>query len=168
MQQITANADNRPDKKEPTIFNHCNLSQDDAVPIGSIKESMEEPGKSSASISISKNQIAKSVLKKRKRSASMKVAGSQFSFGHATQPPPQELCKISHAAVMLGISTVSVRRLIERGYFTPIRVLRHQLLRLDELRSFIEQASNTPSSPKGKFQLSRPQAETRKNAAHQP
>ena len=164
MQQFTSNADNRPDKKEPTISNHCNLPQNDAVLIGSMEEQMEEPGKSSTSISISKNEIAKSGLNKRKRSASRKVAGKQYSFEHATQPPPQELCKISHAAVMLSISTVSVRRLIERGYFTPIRVLRHQLLRVRELRDFVEQGANSSASPTGKNPNSRSQGKTKKES----
>jgi excisionase family DNA binding protein len=45
--------------------------------------------------------------------------------------------KLAEAARYLGISQISVRRLIERGLLRPNRNLRHLLFSLEELDRFL-------------------------------
>lgn len=45
--------------------------------------------------------------------------------------------KLKGAAEYLGISTISVRRLIERGLINPNRALRHLLIPVVELDRFL-------------------------------
>jgi excisionase family DNA binding protein len=47
--------------------------------------------------------------------------------------------KIKDAAKYLGISSISVRRLIERGLIKPNRALRHVIIPLSELTRFLEE-----------------------------
>ncbi len=56
-----------------------------------------------------------------------------------TPPPAQGGYKLKDAAVYLGgISTITMRRLIERGLITPNRKLRHILIPKSELDRFLE------------------------------
>jgi excisionase family DNA binding protein len=50
---------------------------------------------------------------------------------------PQAAMKIKDAAQYLGISTISVRRLIKRQLLKPNRALRHLLLPKAELDRFL-------------------------------
>jgi excisionase family DNA binding protein len=52
------------------------------------------------------------------------------------QVTPQAL-KLRQAAEYLGLSTVSIRRLIKRGLIKPNRALRHILIPISELDRFI-------------------------------
>jgi excisionase family DNA binding protein len=45
--------------------------------------------------------------------------------------------KLRQAANYLGVSTISVRRLIERGLIKPNRALRHLLIPVSELDRFL-------------------------------
>ena len=45
--------------------------------------------------------------------------------------------KLKDAAEYLGISPISVRRLIERGLIKPNRALRHVIIPLSELTRFL-------------------------------
>jgi len=49
----------------------------------------------------------------------------------------QRALKIRQAAEYLGLSTVSIRRLIRRGLIRPNRALRHILIPVSELERFI-------------------------------
>jgi excisionase family DNA binding protein len=46
--------------------------------------------------------------------------------------------KISEAAVILGVSESSIRRLIDRGIIKPSRVLRHLLVPLKQLDQILD------------------------------
>lgn len=46
--------------------------------------------------------------------------------------------KIKEAAQLLGVSSASVRRLIQRGQLKPLRHLRHVLIPVHQLRELIE------------------------------
>jgi excisionase family DNA binding protein len=63
--------------------------------------------------------------------SNMIPTNSKFS----TVPP--RVVKLKEAARYLGISPVSVRRLIKRGFIKPIRVLRHVLISIVELDRFV-------------------------------
>lgn len=52
--------------------------------------------------------------------------------------PPRLAVKISEAASLLGVSTSTVRRLIERGELKVVRCLRHPLIPRAELERFLE------------------------------
>jgi excisionase family DNA binding protein len=54
-----------------------------------------------------------------------------------TQAPVGAL-KLKPAAKYLGVSTITVRRLINRGLIKPNRSLRHLLLPISELARFLE------------------------------
>jgi excisionase family DNA binding protein len=47
--------------------------------------------------------------------------------------------KISEAAAALGVSPVTIRRLIDRGLLKPTRVLRHVLIPTEELDRLLRQ-----------------------------
>jgi len=49
----------------------------------------------------------------------------------------QRALKLRQAAEYLGLSTVSIRRLIKRGLIKPNRALRHILISISELDRFI-------------------------------
>ena len=51
-----------------------------------------------------------------------------------------KVLKLRDAATYLGISPISLRRLIKRGFVRPIRVLRHILISVAELDRFLEEA----------------------------
>jgi len=55
----------------------------------------------------------------------------------ATNNSPRLAVKISEAASLLGVSTSTVRRLIERGELKVVRCLRHPLIPLSELARLI-------------------------------
>jgi excisionase family DNA binding protein len=57
------------------------------------------------------------------------------------QISPQAL-KLRQAADYLGLSTISIRRLIKRGLIKPNRALRHILIPISELDRFLQVASN--------------------------
>jgi excisionase family DNA binding protein len=54
-----------------------------------------------------------------------------------TNQPAKRAVKISEAAVLLGVSDSSVRRLISRGIIKPCRVLRHLLIPLIQIDQII-------------------------------
>ncbi len=45
--------------------------------------------------------------------------------------------KLSEAADLLGVSQVTVRRMIKRGLLKPCRALRHVLISAEELNRFL-------------------------------
>jgi excisionase family DNA binding protein len=49
----------------------------------------------------------------------------------------QRALKLGQAAEYLGLSTISIRRLIKRGLIKPNRALRHILIPIAELERFI-------------------------------
>jgi excisionase family DNA binding protein len=51
----------------------------------------------------------------------------------------QRALKLRQAATYLGVSTVSIRRLIKRGLIKPNRALRHILISIAELDRFLEE-----------------------------
>jgi len=53
---------------------------------------------------------------------------------------PRLTYKLNEAAVMLGISTMSVRRLVDSGTLKSVRRLRHQLIPAAELERFTARA----------------------------
>jgi len=57
-----------------------------------------------------------------------------------TNHPPvtPQVLKLRQAAEYLGVSIVTVRRLIKRKLITPIRALRHILIPVSELERFIK------------------------------
>ena len=160
MKSIAANIENHHNDLDPEIPKHRAPHQNEAALLGSKKEPVEE----SAITTIIATPVNKGVQPgkcKTKRSAARKKTGAKLQIGRISQAPPQELIKLKDAAAMLAISTLSVRRLIDRGYFTPIRVLRHHLLRLDEIHVFIEQSSNSSVSPKGTAHTTRTASKTK-------
>jgi excisionase family DNA binding protein len=54
-----------------------------------------------------------------------------------TNTAPKGAVKIKDAAEYLGVSPISVRRLIERGLIKPNRALRHIIIPLSELTRFL-------------------------------
>jgi excisionase family DNA binding protein len=65
---------------------------------------------------------------------------------NATDRPDRLAYKISEAAQILGVASITIRRAIKRGLLTPIRVFRHPLLAADELRRFV--SANTTGRTK--------------------
>ena len=53
------------------------------------------------------------------------------------QPPLRGALKLKDAAEYLGVSVITVRRLITRGLIKPIRALRHLLIPIRELDRFL-------------------------------
>jgi hypothetical protein len=65
---------------------------------------------------------------------------------NATSRPDRLAYKLSEAAQILGVATVTIRRAIKRGLLTPIRAFRHPLIAADELRRFV--SANTTGGGK--------------------
>lgn len=59
---------------------------------------------------------------------------------HTEQHPPFAY-KLKDAAALLGVSTVSMRRAIQRGLIRPSRAFRHVLISTDELKRFLNSSS---------------------------
>jgi excisionase family DNA binding protein len=57
---------------------------------------------------------------------------------HKSIPTPVGALKIKDAAKYLGVSPISVRRLIKRGLIKPNRALRHILIPVGELERFLD------------------------------
>ena len=54
------------------------------------------------------------------------------------KPPVERLAyKLAEAAVALGVSEISVRRLVARGELRPVRSLRHLIFSKNELLRFL-------------------------------
>lgn len=49
--------------------------------------------------------------------------------------------KLKDAAALLGVSTISMRRAIQRGLIRPSRAFRHVLISVDELNRFLKSTS---------------------------
>lgn len=58
-----------------------------------------------------------------------------------TEQPPPLAYKLKDAATLLGVSTVSMRRAIQRGLIRPSRAFRHVLISADELNRFLKSTS---------------------------
>ena len=52
--------------------------------------------------------------------------------------PSRRAYKIHEAAEILGITSISVRRLIDRGLLRPCRALRHVLVPVDEIERLLK------------------------------
>lgn len=61
----------------------------------------------------------------------------------AAGPPLRLAYSVKEAALILGVSEKSVRRLIDRGLIRPSRALRHLLIPRKEIERFLEETSNT-------------------------
>lgn len=46
--------------------------------------------------------------------------------------------KLSEASAIIGVSTVSIRRAIDRGLIRPSRAFRHIIISADELQRFLD------------------------------
>ena len=55
---------------------------------------------------------------------------------------PVGALKLKDAAKYLGVSPISVRRLIQRGLIKPNRALRHVLIPVDELNKFLSEGQS--------------------------
>lgn len=59
-----------------------------------------------------------------------------------TQEPntslPRRALKINETAAVLGVKTITVRRLIERGLLKPCRALRHPLIPIEQIESLLK------------------------------
>ena len=58
-----------------------------------------------------------------------------------TELSPQLAYKLKDAAALLGVSTVSMRRAIQRGLIRPSRAFRHVLISANELNRFLKSTS---------------------------
>lgn len=58
-----------------------------------------------------------------------------------TEQSHQFAYKLKDAAALLGVSTVSMRRAIQRGLIRPSRAFRHVLISADELNRFLKSTS---------------------------
>ena len=58
-----------------------------------------------------------------------------------TEQSPRLAYKLKDAAALLGVSTVSMRRAIQRGLIRPSRAFRHVLISADELKRFLKSTS---------------------------
>jgi len=58
-----------------------------------------------------------------------------------TEQHPPLAYKLKDAAALLGVSTVSMRRAIQRGLIRPSRAFRHVLISVDELNRFLKSTS---------------------------
>ena len=56
------------------------------------------------------------------------------------QSPPLAY-KLKDAAALLGVSTISIRRAIQRGLIRPSRAFRHVIISADELKRFLNTTS---------------------------
>jgi excisionase family DNA binding protein len=66
---------------------------------------------------------------------------------YAKQPLPQPLFyDIKQAAVVLNCSTKSVRRLIQRGYFSPCKALRKILIPREQIEAFLKATCDAPNA----------------------
>ena len=59
-------------------------------------------------------------------------------------PPPPLVGALStkDAARYLGVSVISIHRLVQRGFLRPNRVLRYLLFDVDDLNEFIEEGKS--------------------------
>jgi len=64
------------------------------------------------------------------------LAPTQTGQG-TTQSLPRITYKIKEAAQILGVSTITIRRAIERKLITPCRAFRHPLIPASELEKLI-------------------------------
>jgi hypothetical protein len=55
-----------------------------------------------------------------------------------TEQAPLLAYKLKGATTLLGVSTVTMRRAIQRGLIRPSRAFRHVLIRTDELNCFLK------------------------------
>ena len=53
------------------------------------------------------------------------------------EPPIRLTYKLKEAAEVMGVSIPTIRRLISRGQIRPVRVLRHVLIRVEDLHALI-------------------------------
>lgn len=60
-----------------------------------------------------------------------------------TEQHPPLAYKLNDAAALLGVSTVSLRRAIQRGLIRPSRAFRHVLISADELKRFLNSLAGT-------------------------
>ncbi len=59
--------------------------------------------------------------------------------GHGAEKPlPRISYKIAEAAKIVGVSTITIRRAIDRGLLKPCRAFRHPLIPADQLQRMIE------------------------------
>ena len=69
----------------------------------------------------------------------MNRAGNQTNPNHPNRPGgvPRGALKLKQAAEYLGLSEITVRRLVERGLLKANRATRHLLFSLEELDRFL-------------------------------
>lgn len=58
-----------------------------------------------------------------------------------TEQPPPLAYKLKDAAALIGVSTISMRRAIQRGLIRPSRAFRHVIISADELKRFLKSTS---------------------------
>ena len=58
-----------------------------------------------------------------------------------TEQPPPLAYKLKDAAALIGVSTISMRRAIQRGLIRPSRAFRHVIISADELKRFLKSSS---------------------------
>ena len=68
------------------------------------------------------------------------MVGYGFPAMNTEQPAPLSY-KLKDAAALLGVSTISVRRAIQRGLIRPSRAFRHIIISADELSRFLKSTS---------------------------
>ena len=67
--------------------------------------------------------------------------GAYAGLAMNTEQSPQLAYKLKDAAALLGVSTVTMRRAIQRGLIRPSRAFRHVLISADELNRFLKSTS---------------------------
>ena len=75
--------------------------------------------------------------------ADMHMSMTQTSPSAQFQPGgiPRTALKLGEAALSLGVSEITVRRLIDRGLLRPNRATRHILIAVSEITRFLEDGS---------------------------
>ena len=58
-----------------------------------------------------------------------------------TEQPPPLAYKLKDAAALIGVSTISMRRAIQRGLIRPSHAFRHVIISADELNRFLKSTS---------------------------